>query len=61
MTSSKAPDMAGYYYILFGKHPPKDLTLAEVLADIFDRNPQIYHLLVNDMRRTNVDACYPIN
>ena len=58
MGAYRPPDIFGYYYILFGYHPPNDLTLAELLADIHDRNPQIYTLLAHDLRRTNADDCY---
>tara|TARA_R100000656_G_scaffold124922_1_gene104372 strand:- start:1774 stop:1950 length:177 start_codon:yes stop_codon:yes gene_type:complete len=58
MDEYRPPDVAGYFYILFGKHPPKDHTLAEILADIYDRNPQIYDTLVHDLRKTNADKCY---
>jgi hypothetical protein len=54
-------DVDGYYYILFGIHPSKDLTLAEILADIFERNPQIYNMIERDLRLTNPDRHYPIN
>tara|TARA_Y100001963_G_scaffold67935_1_gene94669 strand:- start:242 stop:430 length:189 start_codon:yes stop_codon:yes gene_type:complete len=49
-----------FYYILFGVNPPSDFTLAEVLAEIYERNPQVYDMLAHALRRTNVDKLYPI-
>jgi len=60
MGRSKGLDVRGFYYVLFNRDPPEDLTVGEILAEIHDRNPQIYDLLEKDLRRTNVDKLYPI-
>ena len=53
-------DIVGWYNLLHGFSPSKDLTLAEILADIFEMNPQIYHLIERDLRLTNPDRFYPM-
>jgi len=60
MARRKGPNVGEFYYILFGVHPPEDLTLSEILAEIYERNPQVYDMLAYDLRRTNVDKLYPI-
>ena len=39
------PIISKYYYILFGKNYPP-LTEAEVLAEIYDRNPLAYEQII---------------
>ena len=39
------PIIGKYYYILFGKNYP-NLTESEVLAEIHDRNPLVYEIIV---------------
>jgi hypothetical protein len=53
-------DIAGWYNLLFSNSPPKDLTLAEILAEIFEKNPQVYHLIERELRLTNPDRFYPM-
>lgn len=53
-------DIAGWYDLLHGHPPPKDMSLGEVLANIFDKNPQIYHLIERELRFTNPDRHYPM-
>jgi hypothetical protein len=47
-----------YYYILFQTLPSENETLAEVLADIYDRNPLVYDWIYDDLRFSDehVDA-----
>ena len=42
------PTIEKYYYILFGKNYP-NLTEAEVLAEIYDRNPLAYEQIIEEI------------
>ena len=47
-----------YHNILFNSLPDEGLTLAEVLANIYDRNPLVYEWLYDELRFSDahVDA-----
>ena len=45
---AKHPDVVKYYYILFGKDPESE-DLSEILAEIHQRNPQVYDMLYDKL------------
>lgn len=45
---SRHPDVVKYYYVLFGKEP-ESADLSEILAEIHQRNPQVYDMLYNKL------------
>jgi|TARA_R100001594_G_scaffold149581_1_gene207809 hypothetical protein len=45
---SRHPDVVKYYYVLFGKEP-ESTDLSEILAEIHQRNPQVYDMLYNKL------------
>mgnify|MGYP003134002351 FL=1 len=45
---SRHPDVVKYYYVLFGKEP-ESMDLSEILAEIHQRNPQVYDMLYNKL------------
>jgi hypothetical protein len=45
---SRHPDVVKYYYVLFGKEP-ESTDLSEILAEIHQRNPQVYDILYNKL------------
>ena len=45
---ARHPDVMRYYYILFGKDPESE-DLSEILAEIHQRNPQVYDMIYDKL------------